>query len=85
MSSVSFTVRRPSPVSNDSSDIDPSLSPKPSSALRRIKDEHAPRTSSPLNPNSNGKRKLAFDDSDDEEEDVTEELVIGFDALGAKR
>jgi len=49
-----------------------------------LRNSHKAGASSLLNPN--GKRKIAFGDSDDDEDDAaTDELVIGFDAMGAQR
>ena len=82
--STNFTVRRPTPASNDSSDVDSTPTFKVPALPNHLRNSHQVRASSPLNPN--GKRKLAFGDSDDEDEDViTDELVIGFDAMGAQR
>ncbi|PVG02204.1 hypothetical protein CPB86DRAFT_811702 [Serendipita vermifera] len=82
MSAVSFTVRRPTPISNDSSDVEPNTFKVPA-VPSRLRENQGSRSSSPLNPN--GKRPLAFNDSDEEEDVVTEELVVGFDAMGAQR
>lgn len=77
--SISFTVRRPTPTSNDSSDAEFKVPTIP----QRLLNDQTSRSSSPLNPN--GKRTLAFDDSDEEHDEVTEELVVGFDQMGAQR
>jgi hypothetical protein len=84
MAAVSFTVRRPTPtpISNDSSDVEPNTFKVPA-IPSRLKENQSSRSGSPLNPN--GKRPLAFNDSDEEEDLVTEELVVGFDAMGAQR
>jgi G-patch domain len=76
--STNFTIRRPTPISNDSSDVESTPTFKVPALPSHL------RNSSLLNPN--GKRKVAFGDSDDEEDDAaTDELVIGFDAMGAQR
>lgn len=82
MSGANFLIRRPTPVSNESSDVDANGFKVPA-VPQRLRDEKSSRAGSPLNPN--GKRPLNFDDSDEEETDFTEELVVGFDAMGAQR
>ncbi|KAG8823945.1 hypothetical protein FRC19_002819 [Serendipita sp. 401] len=79
--SSNFLIRRPTPASNDGSDVESKVFKVPA-IPQRLQDQRS-RSGSPLNPN--GKRKLNFDDSDEEEDKETEELVIGFDAMGAQR
>lgn len=81
--STNFTVRRPTPASNDSSDVDSTPTFKVPALPQHVRNNHRASASSPLNPN--GKRALAFGDSDDEEDAATEELVVSFDAMGAQR
>jgi G-patch domain len=82
--STNFTIRRPTPVSNDSSDVDSTPTFKVPALPSHLRNTHKAGANSLLNPN--GKRKIAFGDSDDEDDDAaTDELVIGFDAMGAQR
>jgi G-patch domain len=94
MSSVSFTVRRPTPTSRVTSgnDSDGSVFKVPALPSRLAGSNNSSNAPSPLSKsrslNSNGKRPAsAFDeDSDSGSEDhIVEELVVGFDAMGAQR
>lgn len=91
MSAVSFTVRRPTPPSHVASgnDSDGSVFKVPALPSRLASSSNTP---SPLSKsqtlNSNGKRPAtAFDEDSDSGPDdhVVEELVVGFDAMGAER
>lgn len=91
MSAVSFTVRRPTPPSHvvSGNDSDGSVFKVPALPSRLTSGSNTPsRLSKSQTLNSNGKRPAnAFDgDSDSGPEDhVVEELVVGFDAMGAER
>ncbi|KAJ7209644.1 DExH-box splicing factor binding site-domain-containing protein [Mycena pura] len=86
MSKVSFTIRRPTPVSRGASsgpESDPSGFKIPA-LPRHLAQDSAPgsplsrsRTSSPARYND--------PDSSDEEDEATDELVTSFDAMGAQR
>ena len=80
---TNFTVRRPTPASNDSSDVDTTPTFKVPALPQHLRNNQRTGVSSPLNPN--GKRALAFGDSDDEDDGTTDELVVSFDAMGAQR
>lgn len=91
MSAVSFTVRRPTPPSHvvSGNDSDGSIFKVPALPSRLTSRSNTP---SPLSRsqtlNSNGKRPArAFDEDSDSgpEDHVVEELVVGFDAMGAER
>jgi hypothetical protein len=94
MSSVSFTVRRPTPPSRVTSgnDSDGSVFKVPALPSRFAGSNNSSNTPSPLSKsqslNSNRKRLAsAFDEDSDSGPDdhVVDELVVGFDALGAQR
>ena len=94
MSSVSFTVRRPTPPRRRTpgNDSDGSVFKVPALPSRLASSNNSSNAPSPLSKsqslNSNGKRPAsAFDeDSDSDPEDhFFEELVVGFDAMGAQR
>ena len=79
---VSFTVRRPTPVSRAESDSDSSTFKVP--ALPR----HLSGTSTPNSPLTRGTpptRTYSERDSSDEGSDVEDELVTAFDQFGAQR
>ncbi|KAF5321901.1 hypothetical protein D9619_001831 [Psilocybe cf. subviscida] len=97
-SKVSFTVRRPTPISRESSDTpDPlqgSLN-KPSNLPPHIRNDSTPRLGSPLARSSVSTPAAAEDDEDDripyqkdssdEDSAVEDELVTGFDKFGVQR
>jgi hypothetical protein len=94
MSAVSFTVRRPTPPSHVASgnDSDGSVFKVPALPKRLASSNNSSNAPSPLSqsqtPNSNRKRPAsAFDEDSDSgpEDHVVEELVVGFDAMGAER
>ena len=94
MSSVSFTVRRPTPTPRATSgnDSDGSVFKVPALPSRLASSNNSSNAPSPLSKpqplNSNGKRPAsAFDEDGDSgpEDHVVEELVVGFDAMGAQR
>ncbi|KDQ07861.1 hypothetical protein BOTBODRAFT_180321 [Botryobasidium botryosum FD-172 SS1] len=76
---VSFTVRRPSPLSQSST---PASSAPPTPSIGA----HTPLNPSPLSSNQRNfvPHRLADDDSD-QEEGTEDELVTGFDELGVQR
>jgi len=91
---MSFTVRRPTPPSRmtPGNDSDGPVFKVPALPSRLASSNNSSNAPSPLSKfqtlNSNGKRPAsAFDgDSDSGPEDnVVEELVVGFDAMGAQR
>jgi len=87
---VSFTVRRPSPLSREASDSD-----VPSVAFRQPLPKHPSNSTgapSPLSFSVNGNRKRApirqtigDDDSSDDEASTEDEIITGFDAMGVQR
>jgi len=94
MSTLSFTVRRPTPPSHvvSGNDSDGSVFKVPALPSRLASSNNSSNAPSPLSKsqtlNPNGKRPAsAFDDDSDSgpEDHVVEELVVGFDAMGAER
>ncbi|KAH0589184.1 Pre-mRNA-splicing factor spp2 [Termitomyces sp. J132] len=90
---VSFTIRRPTPVSRAPSSGPDSDAPhyKLPSLPRHLSNGHASSpavrssTSSPI-PSSRGARFTPHEpDSSDEDDDVKDELVTGFDRFGVRR
>ncbi|KAJ7232784.1 DExH-box splicing factor binding site-domain-containing protein [Mycena haematopus] len=85
MSKVSFTIRRPTPVSRDASsgpDSDPNF--KLPALPRHLAQDSAP--GSPLSRSRNSSPARYHEpDSSDEEDETQDELVSAFDAMGAQR
>ncbi|KAJ7039183.1 DExH-box splicing factor binding site-domain-containing protein [Mycena alexandri] len=87
MSKVSFTIRRPTPVSRDASS-----GPESDSSTFRIPalPRHLTQDSAPGSPlsrsrNSSPPARYPEPDSSDEDDEQQDELVTGFDAMGAQR
>lgn len=87
---VSFTVRRPTPVSRaGSSGIDSDAEPtfKVPALPKHLTSNGNSRPSSPLSKSKSslGTRKFVEPDSSDEEEENVDEIVTGFDSFGVQR
>ncbi|KAJ7078823.1 DExH-box splicing factor binding site-domain-containing protein [Mycena belliarum] len=86
MSKVSFTIRRPTPVSRDASSGPESDSSFKVPALpRHLTQDSAP--GSPLSRSRTSSPPAGYNDPDssDEDEGLQDELVSSFDAMGAQR
>lgn len=83
---VSFTVRRPTPVSRAASSGPDSDNPsfKVPSLPRHL--SQSTETTSPLTRSeANSPYTNGYDDSSDEDDDTQDELVTGFDRFGVQR
>ncbi|KAJ7502864.1 DExH-box splicing factor binding site-domain-containing protein [Mycena galericulata] len=88
MSKVSFTIRRPTPLSRDTSSGPESDSPgfKVPALPRHLTQDSAP--GSPLSRSRTSSPPARYHDADSSDEDddgMQDELVTGFDAMGAQR
>ncbi|KAJ7690678.1 DExH-box splicing factor binding site-domain-containing protein [Mycena rosella] len=88
MSKVSFTIRRPTPISRDASSGPESDSSnfKVPALPRHLAQDSAP--GSPLSRSRTSSPPARYhdpDSSDEDEDGLQDELVTGFDALGAQR
>jgi G-patch domain len=87
-SKVSFTVRRPSPISREtSSGPDSDSQPFKIPAIPRHLNGNSSNPGSPLARSAapSPKRSFIDRDSSDEDEEVEDELVTGFDRFGVRR
>ncbi|KAJ7124999.1 DExH-box splicing factor binding site-domain-containing protein [Mycena epipterygia] len=87
MSKVSFTIRRPTPVSRDASsgpESDPSTFKVPA-LPRHLTQDSAPGSLLSRSRTSSPPASYHDPDSSDEDDDQQDELVTGFDAMGAQR
>ncbi|TFK46611.1 hypothetical protein OE88DRAFT_875523 [Heliocybe sulcata] len=87
---VSFTIRRPTPVSRNSSEPDSDSASFKIPAIPRHVAASQSAPGSPLARSANASPKLSSRtyserDSSDEEDEEIDELVTGFDQFGAKR
>lgn len=83
---VSFTIRRPTPASRAPSSGAESGTNNPSSIPRYLANDSSP--GSPLARSANASPKRSYselDSSDDDDEQINDELVTGFDKFGVQR
>ncbi|KAJ7188565.1 DExH-box splicing factor binding site-domain-containing protein [Mycena filopes] len=86
MSKVSFTIRRPTPVSREASSGPESDSAFKIPALpRHLAQDSAPGSPLSRSRNSSPPARYHDPDSSDEDDEQQDELVTGFDAMGAQR
>ncbi|KAK7045695.1 DNA primase large subunit Spp2 [Paramarasmius palmivorus] len=82
---VSFTVRRPTPISRASSEADSDSSFKAPALPRHLANESTP--GSPLAQSGTSSPRATYEDGDssDEDEGMQDELITGFDKFGVER
>ncbi|KAF7315242.1 G-patch domain-containing protein [Mycena indigotica] len=83
-SKVSFTVRRPTPVSRDNSS-GPESDLRASALPRHLAHNSTPNSPLSRSRTSSPARYYETPDSSDEEDESRDELVTAFDAMGAQR